>query len=214
MDSDTNKNRLYFPELHKIKIYASISKLPRFYHAKVIELVDKLSSVLAFMSIGLSYTFDSIFAPSNTNTHFQSTLKESRLFKAWHREVEDTFDDLNDKVKEFLSQIALLVYKESNEDPNLREMVRTMTDPEFEKVVYSEINHKNNEILSINLFEIGKLLLPKTHYLQDNETFQKEYGLPHINLKDKLSMDQTHSYANSHRNSIHNSKGAPESKLK
>lgn len=43
-------------------------------------------------------------------------LKDSKYFKAWHREVEDTMDDLTEKMKEFFEKLASLSYKESRND--------------------------------------------------------------------------------------------------
>lgn len=46
----------------------------------------------------------------------QTRLKDSKYFKAWHREVEDTMDDLTEKIKEFFEKLASLSYKESRND--------------------------------------------------------------------------------------------------
>ena len=141
--------------LQNIDIYDGINNLPRFYNAKSIELIDKLSSVLTLLSSGLSYTMGSFFKGKNgRSTNLSSTLKESKYFKAWHREVEDTFDDLSEKVKEFIKQIALLAYKESNEDQALLDIVKVVTDPMFDQRIFGNKSQTDSEKVCVSLSQI------------------------------------------------------------
>lgn len=45
----------------KTSFIQAISKLPRFFHAKTIELIDKMGSNLVYFSLGMALTFQGLF---------------------------------------------------------------------------------------------------------------------------------------------------------
>ena len=146
--------------LIKTAFIQAISKLPRFFHAKVIELVDKLSSNLVFFSLGMALSFQGLFDHENVSQNMQTHLKDSKYFKAWHREVEDTLDDLTEKIKEFFEKLASLSYKESRNDDQVKKIMDSIAHPSF----YNHLNFNmskigdNKNYLGSGLHEIANIL--------------------------------------------------------
>lgn len=79
-----------------------MNKLPRYFNAKVIELIDKFSSSLVYFSLSLTMGLEGIFGPSLSHHNLYITLKDSDRFKAWHRELEDVFDSLRLQIQKSL----------------------------------------------------------------------------------------------------------------
>lgn len=144
----------------KTSFIQAISKLPRFFHAKTIELIDKLGSNLVYFSLGMALSFQGLFDHDNVEQNMQMRLKDSKYFKAWHREVEDTMDDLTEKMKEFFEKLASLSYKESRNDEQVKRVMDAVAHPSF----YNHLNFNMKRVgdrknyLGSGLIEIAHVL--------------------------------------------------------
>ena len=146
--------------LETTNLIKMIKKLPRFFNAKVIEILDKLSASLIYFSIGLSISLDGLFDEAISTESMYVILKDSKYFKAWHREVEDTLDDLNEKLKEFLDKLASLAYKESNNSDIVKEFLGSIINPEFYNVLSGFLKDKESgrSNLSKGLVQLADVL--------------------------------------------------------
>lgn len=171
--------------LASYKLCNSINKLPRYFNAKIIELIDKFSSSLVYFSLSITMGLEGIFGPSLSHHNLYITLKDCDKFKEWHRELEDVFDDLRKKVQKGLHDFGHLVkeqvvpekpekfktgeeseyslpesFDEGRKYPgdDVAEFMDHIVGRDFYHSLNGHINDKKNGALARNLFEIGKAL--------------------------------------------------------
>jgi len=117
-----------------------VHKLPRLFQAKIVELLDKLSSISACFAVGVTHILDSAFS---RNVGLKSSIKESKYFKTWHREVEDTFDDLNKLLNRFVYHLSLLVLREAGEDDTqIQKICEIFKSGKFEIMANEVVNEQ------------------------------------------------------------------------
>ena len=144
--------------LKNYRLSKSLNKLPRFFHAKTIELLDKFSSSLVYFGLGLTMGLEGLFDETLSYHNLYITLKDSTHFKQWHREVEDFFDSTTRKMQDLLEKFGAIAYCESDNAEDVREYMQYITSDVFYNSLNSHIMDKNRGYLAKNLFEVGKAL--------------------------------------------------------
>ena len=88
-----------------LNLYDSMHSLPKFHSAKLFVLLDKLSNMVTGLASGMVFTMDAVFAYF-PGAQLDLALKQSKEFKLWHRSTEDLIDDITEKLKEKLAELA------------------------------------------------------------------------------------------------------------
>jgi hypothetical protein len=77
----TNPQEALDKILDSYKLCNSINKLPRYFNAKIIELIDKFSSSLVYFSLSITMSLEGLFGQSLSHHNLYITLKDLDKFK-------------------------------------------------------------------------------------------------------------------------------------
>lgn len=88
-----------------LSLYDSMHSLPKFHSAKLFVLLDKLSNMVTGLASGMVFTIDAVFAYF-PGAQLDLALKQSKEFKNWHRSTEDLIDEVTEKLKDKLTELA------------------------------------------------------------------------------------------------------------
>jgi NADH:ubiquinone oxidoreductase subunit len=154
------------------KLSKSLNKLPRFFNAKIIELIDKFSSAIVYFALGLSMGLEGLFDETLSYHNLYITLKDSEHFKEWHREVEDYFDNMTKKMQGFLEKFGEVAFTESDNAEDVRQFMQHITSDVFYHSLNSHSMDKKRGALAQNLYEIGQAL-EKAHGWHRKGVFEK-----------------------------------------
>lgn len=140
------------------KLTNSMNKIPRFFNAKLIELLDKFASSFVYFTLGVTMSMEGLFDETLSYHNLYISLKDSDHFKSWHREVEDYFDASNRKMQELLEKLGAVVYNESGEAEDVRNFMQHITSDIFYNSLNSQFMDKSTGTLAKFLDEVNKLL--------------------------------------------------------
>lgn len=88
-----------------LNMYDSMQSLPRFHSAKLFVLLDKMSNLVTGLASGMVFTMDAVFAYF-PGAQLGIALKQSKEYKNWHRSTEDLIDEVTEKLKDKLKELA------------------------------------------------------------------------------------------------------------
>lgn len=103
-------------------MFEAFSKLPKFYNAKLFELIDKISYSCTTLSSSIILAFYGLFKHF-PKSNLDVLLKDARAFKDWHRSLEDFVDDMNQNIRDKLVRLGEIAFEESSRNRAIKEFM-------------------------------------------------------------------------------------------
>lgn len=180
--NSTNRNDINFQKqslveiMKSYKLTNSMNKIPRFFNAKLIELLDKFASSFVYFALAVSMSMEGLFDETLSYHNLYISLKDSENFKSWHREAEDYFDSSNKRMQELLEKLGAVVFNESGEAEDVRRFMQHITSDIFYNSLNSQFMDKSTGTLAKYLDEINKVL-QKAHGWHKKSKIQRSQSV-------------------------------------
>ena len=148
------------PQHNHPPIQESIERLPSFFYGKSVELIDKAAMMAVYMAFSISQGMEAAFSEKfdTSATNVQLSLKNSKEFKEWHREVEDFIDDSIKQSRKLMRRFSDVVFGVTNKD-KLKEYVSVVQSFDFFKDrVDLAFQTEKMSLTAWGLKELSKLL--------------------------------------------------------
>ncbi len=142
-------------------IQYAIEALPNFFFGKSVELVDKAAILAVYLSFSMAQGMDAAFSGKfeEVAANVQISLKNSKEFKEWHRDMEDFLDESINASRKLLACFSDIVYRATNND-RLREYISVVQSFDYFRDrlnVASKVERIN--LVSWGLREMSQLLI-------------------------------------------------------
>lgn len=142
-------------------IQFAVEALPNFFFGKSVELVDKAAILAVYLSFSVAQGMDAAFSGKfdEAAANVQISLKNSKEFKEWHRDMEDFLDESINATRKLLACFSDIVYRATGND-RLREYISVVQSFDYFRDrlnVASKVERIN--LVSWGLREMSQLLL-------------------------------------------------------
>lgn len=142
-------------------IQCAVEALPNFFFGKSVELVDKAAILAVYLSFSVAQGMDAAFSGKfdETAANVQISLKNSKEFKEWHRDMEDFLDEAINASRKLLACFADIVHRATGNE-RLREYISVVQSFDYFRDrlnVASKVERIN--LVSWGLREMSQLLL-------------------------------------------------------
>lgn len=111
----------------KQSLHDSMQTLPKFYSAKMFILIEKLCCITTGLASGMVTGLEEIFGEF-PEAELNTSLRNSKSFKTWHRSIEDLIDETGDLLKSKLLELANIMYEVTGEDMKVRDFMSKQLD--------------------------------------------------------------------------------------
>jgi len=162
-----------FSKKLSVEMMKLLNKIPRFFSAKSIELIDKLSSSLVSFTYGLVFSLEKVLNDPKNGSLYYVLLKDSSLFKDWHREVEDYLDSLSNSLGGKLLKFGKLAQSIASEQGKSPNVFHTISSSDYFYRLQIELNEKYDVQLSDKLIEIGLVLKNMSGWHRHNPNIRR-----------------------------------------